>query len=407
MKIPTPDDRRETISSSFLHKTTRNPAYTIGRYELNPRRALNKFGEISITIPRPEINHRRNKLGYDPILESLKSKVSNLFLSPQRGYSEYDDDWISYFSWKYNGQTVIVTLSKTNGLFALNNVKKNKEDCASAMAKIIFYGTTNRNADRLKDYIRKNVNYSQNIIYALENRTPYWFFKDGAKVECRINMQLIDDDEIALEVSDGIWGSMKAKDANIFINSYRSNSTRSKKWSNLSPKKLWKAVMKSEPSDSELNLMVSWLMQNRTSKMVEDRATVLLKEMDDKYTDVTLLKADKVKEHLSLSVSPNYDYSVHVRGKLGDWIIYANDSNSKYQRVSAVFYKGNGSIDGPFCIDNLHDNSSIGDQIASRAMILKNDVQAGKMIHTLARVEKVDYRIPTTTLRLCSVGVSQ
>ena len=399
MLIPTPDDRRETINSSFLYKTTRDLRYSAGRYELNRRRALNNFGEIEIRIARPEINNRRTKKGHDPILESLKSKVSLIFMSPQRGYAEYDDDWLAFFSWKYNSETVTVSLSKTNGLFALNNVKKNKEDCASALSKIILYGTTNRDADRLREYVRKNVTYSQNIIYALENRTPYWFFKEGRKIECRINMQLIDDNEIALEISDGVWGSMKVKDANIFINSYRSSSTRSKKWSNLSPMKLFKAVMGRDPSESEHKLMVAWLMQNRTSKMVEDRATVLLKEMTDKYDDMFLLNAGKAREHLGIAASDNYDYAVLVRGKLGDWIIYKNENSSRFQRVSAVFAKGSKKYDGPFCIDNLHDNSSIGDQIASRAMILKNDEQAKTMIHTLARVESNNYRIDDVMLR--------
>lgn len=403
MKIPTPDDRRETINSSFLFKSTRNMSYATARLHLQPRR-MNNFGEYEITIPRPEINNRRTKKGYDPILESLKNKVSAVFMSPQRGYSEYDDDWLSYFSWKYDGETVMVSLSKTNGLFALNNVRKNKEDCASALSKIILYGTTNRDADRLREYIRKNVTYSQNIIYALENRTPFWFFKDGSKIECRINMQLVDEDEIALEISDGIWGSMKVKDANIFINSYRTNSTRSKKWSNLSPRKLWIAVMKKEPSESELNLMIAWLMQNRTSEMVENRAMVLLQEMTDKYDDMFLLNATNATKYLGIKASDNYQYAVLVRGNLGDWIIYKNDNNSRYQRVSAVFVKGDKKFDGPFCIDNMHDNSSIGDQIASRAMILKNDEQAKTMIHTLARVEKTNYRVRDYNLVDVMVG---
>lgn len=398
MLIPTPDDRNERLSSSFLYKTTRISRYTTARYHLGSR-GLNQFGEKQIEIMRPDISNRRHKLGYDPILERVKEKVSKLFMTPERGYAEYDDDWVSYFGWKYGSDTVLLCLTKVNGLFLLNNVKKNKEDCASAIAKVILYGTTNRSADSLKQYIRKNVSLSQNIIYALENRTPYWFFKDGRKVECRINMQLIDDNEIALEISDGVWGSMKMKDANIFINSYRNSSTRSKKWSNLSPMKLFKAVMKRDPSESEHKLMVAWLMQNRTSKMVEDRATVLLQEMTERYDDMILLDAERTQSYLQLSsVNPDYKYAVLVRGKIGDWIIYANNSNSKFQRVSAVFCKAFREFDGPFCIDNLHDNSSIGDQIASRAMILKNDEQAKTMIHTIRRVEKTGYRISKSTI---------
>ena len=403
MLIPTPDDRRETINSSFLYKTGRNPRYTMSSYMLN-RRSMNHRGEIEISIPRPEINNRINKLGHDPILERMKSKVTEMFLSPRRGYADEDDDWMSWFGWRYDGQDVRLSLMKVNGSFMLNSHKKNKEDCASAIAKIILYGTTNRSAERLRDYIDRNVMYSQNIIYALENRTPYWFFKDGSKVECRINMQLIDEDEVAIEISDGVWGSMKMKDANIFINCYRSNTTRSKKWSNLSPKKLFNAVMGRLPSDSELKLMIAWLMQNRTSKMVEDRATVLLKEMTDKYDDMVLLNAECTKQWLGLNLSDDYEHAVLVRGKLGDWIIYANNQNSKFQRVSAVHAYDQKGFQGPFCIDNLHDNSSIGDQIASRAMILKNDEQAKSMIYTLRSVEKHDFRFSDDILDQIAVN---
>tara|TARA_R100001509_G_scaffold67007_3_gene37230 strand:+ start:575 stop:1855 length:1281 start_codon:yes stop_codon:yes gene_type:complete len=409
MLIPTPDDRRETINSSFLYKTGRVTRYSMSSYMFH-KSNLNIRGELEVRISRPEINNRINKLGYDPILERMKTKVTEMFLSPRRGYAKEDDDWMSWFGWRYDGEDVRLCLMKVGGSFMLNSHKKNKEDCASAIAKIIMYGTTNRSADRLRDYIEKNVKYSQNIIYALENRTPYWFFKDGSKVECRINMQLIDEDEIAIEISDGVWGSMGMKDANIFINCYRSNSTRSKKWSNLSPKKLFKAVMGREPSESELKLMIAWLMQNRTSKMVEERAAVLLKEMTDKYDDMVLLDAECTKQYLGLNLSENYEHAVLVRGRLGDWIIYANNQNSKFQRVSAVIaYEPNHEGDspqfqGPFCIDNLHDNSSIGDQIASRAMILKNDIQARTMIHTLRSVRKYDFRFSDDTLDQIAVN---
>ena len=52
----------------------------------------------------------------------------------------------------------------------------------------------------------------------------------------------------------------------------------------------------------------------------------------------------------------------------------------------------------------MHDNSSIGDQIASRAMILKNDKQAQSMINTIARVEKTDYRVRDYNLVDVMVG---
>ena len=213
-------------------------------------------------------------------------------------------------------------------------------------------------------------------------------------------MQQVDENEVALEISDGVWGSLKVKDANILINSYRNNSARSQKWSNLSPKKLWIALMGSEPSDSQLALMIAWLKQNRTGKMVETRAKSLLVDMSNKYDDVFLLNGEKTLSWLSLGSTPGkmYDFSLFIRGKLGDWIVYANTSGSRHQRTSAVFLRGASSKDGPFCIDNLHDNSSVGDQIATRGMILRNDEKAKEMIHTLGRVKKTDYRLPQAEL---------
>ena len=158
--------------------------------------------------------------------------------------------------------------------------------------------------------------------------------------------------------------------------------------------------MGDEPSDSQLSLMIAWLKQNRTGDMVETRAKSLLIDMSRKYDDVFLLSGEKTLSWLKQSVMPGkmYDFSLLVRGKLGDWIVYANDSSSNYQKTSAVFLRGESTRDGPFCIDNLHDNSSIGDQIATRAMILRNDEKAKEMIHTLSRVKKTDYRLSQSIL---------
>lgn len=398
--IPTPDDSGKELLSSFLYKSTRNHSYAHRVVYRTP----NQYGEKVVAVSRAGIGNRRRK-GIDPLLENIKKKVSECFLDTRRGYSEYDRDWFSTFGWRYNKEDILLTLIRDNGTFYLNGKKKNKDDVASALAKIIMFGSTNRSASSLNKYILTNVMYPQNIIYALENRVPFYFYEKDSdliprKVECRINMQQVDENEVALEISDGVWGSLKVKDANILINSYRNNSARSQKWSNLSPKKLWIALMGSEPSDSQLALMIAWLKQNRTGKMVETRAKSLLVDMSNKYDDVFLLNGEKTLSWLSLGSTPGkmYDFSLFIRGKLGDWIVYANTSGSRHQRTSAVFLRGASSKDGPFCIDNLHDNSSVGDQIATRGMILRNDEKAKEMIHTLGRVKKTDYRLPQAEL---------
>ena len=45
----------------------------------------------------------------------------------------------------------------------------------------------------------------------------------------------------------------------------------------------------------------------------------------------------------------------------------------------------NGQLRGPICIDNIHDNSSVGDQYAARALALLNDDITVKLIYTIGR----------------------
>ena len=40
-------------------------------------------------------------------------------------------------------------------------------------------------------------------------------------------------------------------------------------------------------------------------------------------------------------------------------------------------------VSSRICIDNLHNNSSVGDQISARALLLMNDEGAGPMVHTI------------------------
>ena len=40
---------------------------------------------------------------------------------------------------------------------------------------------------------------------------------------------------------------------------------------------------------------------------------------------------------------------------------------------------------GPICIDNIHDNSSVGDQYAARALALLNDDVTVELVYTIAR----------------------
>ena len=160
--------------------------------------------------------------------------------------------------------------------------------------------------------------------------------------------------------------------------------------------------------------MIEWMEQNRTEVMVDKRATQLLKDLSDKYDRLHLVDFNepmtttggmvKLTQYSNTELSDYIKniknqvdrdgikskarYALFVQGKKFDWLVHANNSASRYQQASAILITDT-KIEGPFCIDNIHDNSSIGDQIASRAMIVMNDDKASKMVGTLRRIEDI------------------
>tara|TARA_R100000322_G_scaffold48703_1_gene30689 strand:- start:321 stop:836 length:516 start_codon:yes stop_codon:yes gene_type:complete len=154
-------------------------------------------------------------------------------------------------------------------------------------------------------------------------------------------------------------------------------------------------------TDNQEALMKAWLLQNRTDVIVEERAFHLLQDMDRNYDEFTLV--DLRKEPFStMSIterSNSLNFAMHVKGSLGDWLVYPNSRTSGTQRCKAIFFKSKDKVDGPFCIDDINGKNVVGDQIATRAMLLKSDTVAKSMVSTLRSVEKSSYRIPNRQLK--------
>ena len=132
--------------------------------------------------------------------------------------------------------------------------------------------------------------------------------------------------------------------------------------------------------------MIEWLKQNRTSGMVEDRATELLGNLANEYENIEFVQFMNPSQR-----------ALFVRGKCADWVIADEGRGMKVSHQNVNTYRIQEKADkdssrrtwrghalqGPICIDNLHNNSSIGDQLSARAMVLMNDKVARNMIYTL------------------------
>ena len=399
MTLPTvrSDRERVTQTSSFLCKTNRPFVDRTLRY------SRNQFGEIEINMGRA--SNSKKKFHENVYWNTFAQNMYKVFVKNNSVSRSNEITWITF---RYDNGDSSIMLRKDGNSIYMNGVKKNQVDVAMALAKIIGFGAINRCADAMDNYIDRNVTYSSNILYSLENRTPYWLFEGGRKVQVKINTSLIGRDEVAFEISENIWGSLSLDEANTFIDCYRNKAKRSKKWANISPSNLWFNMFGTHATESQHSLMIAWLKQNRTDWIVEERAFKLLKEMDEKdqYTLVDTRKLLKYADGSPGSsgielegLSTQHNFAMHVRGELGDWLVYPNNRTTGSQRCSVVFFKKMNSVDGPFCIDDVNGKNVMGDQIATRATLVFNDKVGTKIVRTLHSVSPTGFRVPNSVLR--------
>lgn len=342
----------------------------------------------------------------DPIFSSAKEFFKNAF--KKQRYSSKRYRWSSHsfrnnpygndfdVSMTING--LPISVQKEKARININGHHVSLDTMCGALAKVLVVSFHEDNVMKLFSTLNSFLNIPENIHYVLENKVPYYFYQASlGKVDVRLNVKQIGAEDFALEISDGVWGEISTDDLNTFCNTYRHNKKRGN-WTNLSPRDLFYRLIERNPTDSEHELMVEFLKQNRQGDIVEKRAMKLLEETLEKFKDK--LYAEKDEKGIE---------SILVRGQLYDWKIERGASTSDLQKVRVSVWQpylvncytreGEKILDengkhlqvhqqphwrGPICIDNLATGSSLGDQYVSRIMSTMND----KMLITLVKTIK-------------------
>tara|TARA_B100000029_G_scaffold460302_1_gene491186 strand:- start:2879 stop:4300 length:1422 start_codon:yes stop_codon:yes gene_type:complete len=424
-QIPKPNDTGQFNQTSFLLECADSkkglfPSLWInyGKEKRYRASALNQFGEKLIRTEKLGIGHTRN-MKDDPILTSLSKSISKVLMPP----NDTTTNFLNRITFKYIDGDVSILYSRRNKQYFVDLVRMNKKDACVVLAKILLRGGMARSKEIMDEYVDRCVDFPPNILHVIENRTPFTYYykvpgqsNAPTKIECLINTKLISEKECALEISEGIWGFMPIKDMNTFVNATRLGSRKSERFTDITPYDLWHELftnaiedkesakksnvifagtrfeketdkmyyVDAQPTLSQYKLMIEWLKQNRTSGMVEDRATELLGNLANEYENIEFIQFRNPTQRALL-----------VSGKCADWIIADEGRGMKlaHQNVNTYKITGNSkssgwngySLSGSICIDNLHNNSSIGDQLSARAMVLMNDKAARDMIYTLRR----------------------
>lgn len=255
------------------------------------------------------------------------------------------------------------------------------------------------------------------ISTAIVNKVEYTFYDKGKKVTTLLNLEKTSKETTAVELYEGVWCDFKDNKIKTFLASCRGNKN---KFYAVSPEEIYYLSRGEFLSKSQIQTVYAFLGQNRKSTLVERRSMELFKDLTERFKG-------KIFE-VSMFVESNDDekqkMAMAVAGKQLDWVVvdrgykqgrqdvstYAIFSLSNYRKVTGsssiswVCKDDSGDMPslsgkhgwecaesknqfltiGPICIDQAHSGISLGDQFASRAMALLNDIHSFKHVSTLS-----------------------
>jgi len=292
--------------------------------------------------------------------------------------------------------------------YALNGVKLSLKELSNKLSRIslacavVEERITDIQEQRstIKKKIRAIMRTPEDILYCLENKVPFYFFKKiddeyrSLKHDVRLNLKRIGHSNYALEISDGVWGEITEKDLLTYLGHYHHGYNRGS-WKLLSPSKLYSKLLGKSPLESDLKVMIAFLLQNRTQDLVERRARSLMADMAEKYKDRVLIVDVSTKGWSGKEITIT---KVLVKGQRTDWLLVENQHGKGNfrdpQRVSTYCltttidpnneFERYASWNGPICINTGGKNPSLGDQFASRMLSLMNDSTVADRVSTIS-----------------------
>tara|TARA_B100001094_G_C18189520_1_gene806147 strand:+ start:2555 stop:3691 length:1137 start_codon:yes stop_codon:yes gene_type:complete len=374
---------------------------------------MNERGEVQINVSAIHLTHSNKE---DPMLAQVKKSINRYFFPRTRlnqsAFIRDSEDTTIMLTRKYSDGPFTFLMQITSGsatYYSINGKRQSREATHNIMAKILLKMCFSTSASVMYEYLSMLMEVPARVVHALENRTVYKFYDEGRRIEVRLNTKRISQKECALEISDSLWLPISNKDLDSFIKYHREDNQRNKKW-NVAPINLIRILNPEayyKMAASTQNVMNAFLMQNRTQKLVEERAQKLLSEMTEKFPTKLFTYKEPVEFQEKMATA------MLVSGNLADYFIVPNHGTSRgHQNVSVFVVHGPNTTHGegftrkdyatrgPVCIDNIHNNSSIGDQIMSRALALMNDEAAVNAIHTLrTNLPTEPYRVDRERLR--------
>ena len=279
-----------------------------------------------------------------------------------------------------------------------------------------------KNSDEIDDDIIKFQKIDPLITDTIINKLKYKYYSPSSNrfEETMLNMQIIGSDMVAFELYSDKWVPLDVKKAIQFI---RSCNGGDNKFFAIPYQELYRRATGKFLTSSEEKVVDAFLLQNRSSTLVTKRSMELVEKLAafpainrvELYTQGYWDSKKGIKEtglHIkgkgaSWLVTHSHEEGKHILGRqnvktqhllhlknlvevAGDnisWAIQDQEGRQVYSinEKSSVYSDGENyyMLGGSICIDQMDSEISLGDQIASRSLLLMSDKDNIKKVSTL------------------------
>ena len=324
---------------------------------------------------------------------------------------------------------------KSKRSYYINGEKVSMKNLIAVFRNLITRWNTFETNDDVDEAILNYLEMPPEISYALINKIHYDFITEsGGKETTLLNIQATGNDSVAIELYTDMWIDFTYKEVLMFI---RACKTGNNKYGSVSYQELYHMQMGELLTTSEEKLVEAFLLQNRASNLVTKRSMELVNKLTKQFKNIKKLQIFGFSPEDREFGDEIQHRGLYIKGK-GRWAVFHSYSEEQHvlgrQNVSTSFihhivpplnytqelikdmlqdnyytvynpvrlsqkftvkvgsnvltdgknlyYRG-----GNICIDQSDDSVSLGDQIASRAMVLLNDYNNIGTVSTLRGME--------------------
>ena len=311
----------------------------------------------------------------------------------------------------YGRRGVVIIFQRHEKAYYLNGNKVTKSKLNSVVPSILMNLNIVKSQNQMDLFIDRIINTDPVIAAAIVNKIEYTFYDSkSGKIVTLLNLEKTSVEHSAIELYEGMWVEFKDTQMKSFINSCKGNKN---KFLGISPEELYYLSRKEFLSPLEIKTVYAFLSQNRKSSLVQRRSMELFENLTKTF------KGRIFSREVVLEENGEPKKSMAVSGKQCDWLVVDNGYKAGRQDVSTYLLlsmenynwdderdsyvstktlpviRGSTSLwrckdsgdnfyaIGPICIDQQHNNVSLGDQFAARSMALLNDTSSFKLVSTL------------------------